>query len=210
MRRARKSRLGARELTALAGDGVHGSDGEEKGLEFFPFGLKAGTDAQHVFRRLQLAQFVNSVLDDLHDLGLVHPLLLHRPVRAPPSKGHFDQSRALLRIEAKGDREMSTLESEPLVAKVTKESLEDIAAREAVRHNERLGKRVVAFFILLAVAGVLLPSGAWWLLVPAALGFALYFHAQLNKLEDLRGRAARASGRPRRPSGYSDTFVRAH
>ncbi len=89
---------------------------------------------------------------------------------------------------------------ELLVSKVTKESLEDIAKKEAKRVARRLP------WLLLIAVGILIlaffvPSTWWWGLVPAMFVFAGFFLSEQRRLETLQGRAAGSTAREARNSG---------
>lgn len=94
---------------------------------------------------------------------------------------------------------MINSQPDELRSKVTKESLEDVAAKEAERLNRSLFRQLLIPAALISMCAIL-PSGAWWVIVAAVLGFAVYFTAQLKRLDDLRGRGHRASRRPMRLS----------
>jgi|SRR5688572_1658629 len=94
-------------------------------------------------------------------------------------------------------------QAESLVSKVTKESLEDIAAKEARNLNAALAPRVVGLLVTLVLGGVVLPSSAWWILMAVSLVAAAYFKVQFQRLEDLQGRAAGRISRTPRASSRS-------
>jgi hypothetical protein len=94
----------------------------------------------------------------------------------------------------------STKPKELLVSKVTKESLEDIAFKEAGRVEGRLPwLLLIPVAILLSVFVV--PKEWWWLLVPCVVAFAVYFQLEQRKLETLQGRSAGRNSRRPRNSG---------
>ena len=92
---------------------------------------------------------------------------------------------------------------ELLQGKVTKESLEDIAAKEANRLEARLPW---LFFIPVAIVllALVVPAVGWWVLLGAMSAFAVYFKVQQHKLETLQGRAA--GRKSRRPGNVSHAY----
>jgi hypothetical protein len=95
---------------------------------------------------------------------------------------------------------MSSLQpKELLVSKVTKESLEDVAAKAASRLEKRLPWFLLIPFAVLLLP-LVLPASLWWALVPLMLGFAAFFMAEQHRLETLKGRAAGRTSRKQRNS----------
>lgn len=93
---------------------------------------------------------------------------------------------------------------ELLQGKVTKESLEDIAAKEAKLLEARL-THLLLVPVGIALLAFVLPTSWWWGLVPLMVAFAGYFKAQQNRLETLQGRAA--GRRSRRPVGVGHVYL---
>lgn len=96
---------------------------------------------------------------------------------------------------------MSSEKPEVLVSKVTKESLEDIAFKEANRVERRLPWLLFIPILVLLSAFFVVPKDWWWLLVPCAFAVVGVFILEQRKLETLQSRAAGRNSRRPRHSG---------